>query len=78
MEDKSIDRLLFLFENNDKIKKIKIENEIISFTEKKYKSKINEKCNFCKKKPTIIWNCKNKITKVCKKCCKKNRNIFFL
>jgi hypothetical protein len=69
---KQIDRIMSLFENNY------IVDEIVSFTEHKYKSKINEKCEYCNNKPTKIWKYKknNKI-KVCKKCCKKNRDTFY-
>jgi formylmethanofuran dehydrogenase subunit E len=63
-----VDRLMILFEND------KIKDEIISFTEKKYISKSNEKCNYCNEKPTKKWKLKKKIIKVCIDCCNKYRD----
>jgi len=69
-----IDKLLLLFENY--INEVK--DEIVTFTEKKYKYKKNDICYYCNNKPTKIWKCKKKIIKVCNNCCNKNRDTFLL
>ena len=73
--DDTVDRLLLLF---DDIPNDIISNEIISFTEKNYKCKKKEKCNYCIDKPTKQWKFNKKIIKICKKCCYKYRNTFFI
>lgn len=74
MTNNIIDRLLILFEDDINI----IKDEIITFTEKKYKYKKNYKCYYCNSKPTKKWEYKKKIIKVCNYCCNKNRDTFFL
>ena len=56
------ERILELLDN--------INNNNSLVQESKYKARLNEQCNYCSKKPIKIWNYKNKIIKVCKKCCK--------
>ena len=79
-----IDRILALFSNDEKLEIISFENkdenfeEIISFRELSYKCKKYEKFKYCNNKPTKMWKYKKKKFKICKSCCKKYRDIFYI
>lgn len=53
-EAKRCNRLLLLLSNNNN--KNNIQDKIVSFTEKNYKSKFYEKCKYCNNKPTKNGN----------------------
>ncbi|NBV07349.1 MAG: hypothetical protein EBS06_09000 [Proteobacteria bacterium] len=69
---KQIERLLKLLSYEDN----KINDCIVSFKEYKYKSKFNEKCKYCCKKPNKMWIYKSQKIKICTKCCEEYRNTF--